>query len=191
MPGRAPAQAEEPSLPEDRYAMELSLLNRYLQNSEARSGLDIHLIYDTFAQNGNIGEHATGFRGYAEVLALTEEGDFAGALAVIENLQNSASYEAFRAYLADGEDLRARGLYAIRSLDELEAYVLARECEAQGLYELAVAYYDQCQTFFDAYDRLSSVSYTHLGACAHEKIVSWPHHRVFHHCDAPVGSGGR
>ncbi len=151
----APARAEEPSPPEDRYAMELSLLNRYLQNGEVSNGLDIHLIYDTFVQNGNIGEHATGFRGYAETLALTEEGDFAGALAVVKNLQSSDPYEAFRVYLEDGEDLRARGLYAIRPLDELETYVLARECEALGQYGQAVTYYDQCQTFFDAYDRRS------------------------------------
>ena len=149
----APARAEMPSTPEERYATELSLLNGYLQNSAARSGLDIRGIYDVFAENGNIGEHATGFRGYAEALALTEEGNFAGALAVVENLQNSASYEAFRVYLEDGEDLQARGLYAIRPLDELEAYVLARECESQGRYEQAVGYYDQCQTFFDTYDR--------------------------------------
>ena len=149
----APARAEMPASREERYATELSLLNGYLQNSAARSGLDIRGIYDVFAENGNIGEHATGFRGYAEVLALTEEGNFAGALAVVENLQNSASYEAFRAYLEDGEDLQARGLYAIRPLDELEAYVLARECESQGRYEQAVGYYDQCQTFFDTYAR--------------------------------------
>ena len=149
----APARAGMPSTPEERYATELSLLNGYLQNSAARSGLDIRGIYDVFAENGNIGEHATGFRGYAEALALTEEGNFAGALAVVENLQNSASYEAFRTYLEDGEDLCSRGLYAIRPLDELEAYVLARECEAQGRYEQAVGYYDQCQTFFDTYDR--------------------------------------
>ena len=149
----APARAEMPASREERYAQELSLLDSYLQNSATSGGLDIRGIYDVFAENGNIGEHATGFRGYAEALALTEEGNFAGALAVVENLQNSASYEAFRVYLEDGEDLQARGLYAIRPLDELEAYVLARECEAQGRYEQAVGYYDQCQTFFDAYDR--------------------------------------
>ena len=149
----APARAEMPASREERYAQELSLLDSYLQNSATSGGLDIRGIYDVFAENGNIGEHATGFRGYAEALALTEEGNFAGALAVVENLQNSASYEAFRVYLEDGEDLQARGLYAIRPLDELEAYVLARECESQGRYEQAVGYYDQCQNFFDTYDR--------------------------------------
>ena len=151
----APARAEMPASREERYAQELSLLDSYLQNSATSGGLDIRGIYDVFAENGNIGEHATGFRGYAEALALTEEGNFAGALAVVENLQNSASYEAFRVYLEDGEDLQARGLYAIRPLDELEAYVLARECESQGRYEQAAGYYDQCQMFFDAYDRLA------------------------------------
>ena len=151
----APARAEMPSTPEERYATELSLLDGYLQNSAVRSGLDIRGIYDVFAENGNIGEHATGFRGYAEVLLLIEDGDFAGARAVAESLQSSISYEAFRTYLEDGEDLQARGLYAIRPLDELEAYVLARECEAQGQYEQAAAYYDQCLMFFDAYDRLA------------------------------------
>ena len=112
-------------------------------------------IYNTFAENGNIGEHTTGFRGYAEALALIEDGDFARARAVVENLQGSTSYAAFRAYLEDGEDLRSRGLYAIRPLNELEAYMLARECEALGQYAQAASYYDQCQMFFDAYDRLS------------------------------------
>lgn len=151
----APARAEMPSSPEERYAQELSLLNSYLQNGVTSEGLDIHGIYNTFAENGNIGEHTTGFRGYAEVPLLIEDGDFAGAHAAVENLQSSVSYEAFRAYLEDGEDLQARGLYAIRPLDELEAYALARECESQGRYERAVGYYDQCQNFFDAYDRLS------------------------------------
>ena len=108
-----------------------------------------------FARNGNIGEHATGFRGYAEALTLIEEGDFARARTVVESLQSSISYAAFRAYLEDGEDLRSRGLYAIRSLNELEAYMLARECEALGQYAQAVGYYDQCLNFFDTYDRLS------------------------------------
>ena len=143
------------SSPEERYAQELSLLNSYLQNGVTSEGLDIHGIYNTFAENGNIGEHTTGFRGYAEALALIEDGDFARARAVVENLQGSTSYAAFRAYLEDGEDLRSRGLYAIRPLNELEAYMLARECEALGQYAQAASYYDQCQMFFDAYDRLS------------------------------------
>ena len=151
----APARAEMPSSPEERYAQELSLLNSYLQNGVTSEGLDIHGIYNTFAENGNIGEHTTGFRGYAEALALIEDGDFARARAVVENLQGSTSYAAFRAYLEDGEDLRSRGLYAIRPLNELEAYMLARECEALGQYAQAASYYDQCQMFFDAYDRLS------------------------------------
>ena len=150
-----PARAEMPSSPEERYAQELSLLNSYLQNGVTSEGLDIRGIYDTFARNGNIGEHATGFRGYVQALALIEDGDFAGARAAMESLQDSVSYAAFRAYLEDGEDLRSRGLYAIRPLNELEAYMLARECEAQGQYAQAVGYYDQCQNFFDAYDRLS------------------------------------
>ena len=151
----APARAEMPSSPEERYAQELSLLNSYLQNGVTSEGLDIHGIYNTFAENGNIGEHTTGFRGYAEALALIEDGDFARARAVVENLQGSTSYAAFRAYLEDGEDLRSRSLYAIRPLNELEAYMLARECEALGQYAQAASYYDQCQMFFDAYDRLS------------------------------------
>ena len=150
-----PARAEMPSSPEERYAAELSLLNSYLQNGVTSEGLDIRGIYDTFARNGNIGEHATGFRGYVQALALIEDGDFAGARAAMESLQDSVSYAAFRAYLEDGEDLRSRGLYAIRPLNELEAYMLARECEAQGQYAQAVGYYDQCLNFFDTYDRLS------------------------------------
>ena len=151
----APARAEMPSSPEERYAQELSLLNSYLQNGVTSEGLDIRGIYDTFARNGNIGEHATGFRGYVQALALIEDGDFAGARAAMESLQDSVSYAAFRAYLEDGEDLRSRSLYAIRPLNELEAYMLARECEALGQYAQAASYYDQCQMFFDAYDRLS------------------------------------
>ena len=151
----APTRAEMPSSPEERYAQELSLLNSYLQNGVTSEGLDIRGIYDMFARNGNIGEHATGFRGYAEALTLIEEGDFARARTVVESLQSSISYAAFRAYLEDGEDLRSRGLYAIRSLNELEAYMLARECEALGQYAQAVGYYDQCLNFFDTYDRLS------------------------------------
>ena len=150
-----PARAEMPSSPEERYAQELSLLNSYLQNGVMSEGLDIRGIYDTFARNGNIGEHATGFRGYVQALALIEDGDFAGARAAMESLQDSVSYAAFRAYLEDGEDLRSRGLHAIRPLNELEAYMLARECEAQGQYAQAVGYYDQCLNFFDTYDRLS------------------------------------
>lgn len=151
----APARAEMPSSPEERYAQELSLLNRYLQNSEEQSGLDIAAIRDIFLSNGNIGEHAMAFMAYADVLARIEGEDFAGARATVENLQSSASFAGFRAYLEDGEDLRNRGLYAIRPLNELEAYMLARECEAQGRYTEAIGHYDQCQTFFDSYIRRS------------------------------------
>ncbi len=150
-----PARAEMPSSPEERYAAELSLLNSYLQNSEEQSGLDIAAIRDIFLSNGNIGEHAMAFMAYADVLARIEGEDFAGARATVENLQSSASFAGFRAYLEDGEDLRNRGLYAIRPLNELEAYMLARECEAQGRYTEAIGHYDQCQTFFDSYIRRS------------------------------------
>ena len=149
----APARAEMPSTPEERYATELSLLNGYLQNSEERAGLDIGAIRDIFLANGNIGEYAMPFMAYAEVLSFVEDGDFAGARAGIENLQSSDSFASFRAYLEDGEDLHSRGLYAIRPLDELEAYVHARECEAERRYTEAIGYYDQCQTFFDSYIR--------------------------------------
>ena len=150
-----PARAEMPSSPKERYATELSLLNGYLQNSEEQSGLDIAAIRDIFLSNGNIGEHAMAFMAYADVLARIEGEDFAGARATVENLQSSASFAGFRAYLEDGEDLRNRGLYAIRPLNELEAYMLARECEAQGRYTEAIGHYDQCQTFFDSYIRRS------------------------------------
>ena len=149
----APARAEMPSTPEERYATELSLLDGYLQNSEERAGLDIGAIRDIFLANGNIGEYAMPFMAYAEVLSFVEDGDFAGARAGIENLQSSDSFASFRAYLEDGEDLHSRGLYAIRPLDELEAYVHARECEAERRYTEAIGYYDQCQTFFDSYIR--------------------------------------
>ena len=151
----APARAEMPVPVSDRYEVELDLLNRYLQrNTDDTEGLDIHAVYEEFAANGNIGEFATEFMLYAEVLCFIEDGDFAAARRGVENLQSSASFEAFRAYLRDGEELTAAGRFAIRPLDELEAYVLARECEAQGRYAEAAEYYDYCQKFFDSYSRM-------------------------------------
>ena len=151
----APARAEWPVPVSDRYEAELDLLNRYLQRStDDTEGVDIHAIYEEFAANGNIGEFATEFMLYAEVLCYIEDGDFAAARRSVENLQSSASFEAFRAYLQDGEALSAAGWFAIRPLDELEAYVLARECEAQGRYAEAAGYYDYCQKFFDSYARM-------------------------------------
>ena len=151
----AAARAEMPVPVSDRYEVELDLLNRYLQrNTDDTEGLDIHAVYEEFAANGNIGEFATEFMLYAEVLCFIEDGDFAAARRSVENLQSSASFETFRAYLQDGEELTAAGRFAIRPLDELEAYVLARECEAQGRYAEAAEYYDYCQKFFDSYSRM-------------------------------------
>ena len=151
----APARAEMPVSVSERYEVELDLLNRYLQrNTDGTEGLDIHAVYEEFAANGNIGEFATEFMLYAEVLCFIEDGDFAAARRSVENLQSSASFEAFRAYLQDGEALTAAGRFAIRPLDELEAYVLARECEAQGRYAEAAEHYDYCQKFFDSYARM-------------------------------------
>ena len=151
----APARAEMPVSVSERYEVELDLLNRYLQrNTDGTEGLDIHAVYEEFAANGNIGEFATEFMLYAEVLCFIEDGDFAAARRSVENLQSSASFEAFRTYLQDGEELTAAGRFAIRPLDELEAYVLARECEAQGRYAEAAEHYDYCQKFFDSYARM-------------------------------------
>lgn len=181
----APARAEMPVPVSDRYEVELDLLNRYLQrNTDDTEGLDIHAVYEEFAANGNIGEFATEFMLYAEVLCFIEDGDFAAARRSVENLQSSASFEAFRAYLQDVEALTAAGRFAIRPLDELEAYVLARECEAQGRYAEAAEHYDYCQKFFDSYDRRSRMQEVLTGTFA------WEIHEGYVEITRYSGDGG-
>lgn len=134
------------------------MLNAFLQKSATKEeGLNIHAIYDYFCESGNIGEYSTEFRIYAEILCLIEDEEFEQAIEKCQNLQKSSSFEAFRYYLAEGEELREKGLFAIGDVDELTAYVDGRSLENAGKLIEALNRFEICQSFFDSYDRISTI----------------------------------
>lgn len=148
-----------PSATSEMYSAQLEMLNTYLQKgSGGSSGLDIYAIHSTFEQNGNIGIFSTEFKIYTEVLCHIEEEDFEEAAEKSKNLQTSSSFIKFREYLTDSQDLQARGLFAIGTVEELNYYVAARQFESHGLYDEAMQQYDQCQRFFDSYKRMQTLS---------------------------------
>jgi len=150
------------------YDTQLILLNTYLQEgNSANASLNISLIHERIVENGNIGEHALGFRLYTEILCLLEREEYGTAVEKCLNLLTSSSFKQFRDYLNEKEDLNARGLYAIGTVEELASYVEGRVAESQGNKLDAELYYEQCQLFFDSYSRIEALDNSDQGKSLH------------------------
>ncbi len=161
------------TLAEDRdgeYLNELNMLNEYLRTygtgeiviiSELgndvkqayKPGDLIKKTYERIQRNGRIGQYAAEFEVYTNALYLLETGDYDAALREAEDLNTSASYEKFRAYIEDGSELSSYDLNAFGTTEELYSYVMARKLEAEGDGYAAMEYYDKCLRFVDARDR--------------------------------------
>ena len=88
---------------------------------------------------------------------MLEEGDYTSAKDEVFDLQYSASFDSFRTYLVDGEELHGLGLYAIGTVENLLYYTKARAYEAEGNQKMAVLNYNLCQRFMDARDRMTTL----------------------------------
>ena len=135
------------------YLAELQLLNEYMKTAGENAPVGIEKICDQIEGNGRIGEYTVEFGIYANVLRLLEAEDYTGALAEAGDLLNGSSFEEFRAYLEDGEELRSWGLYALDSVERLYSYVQGRAAEASDDWKKAVQYYSACEQFMDARTR--------------------------------------
>ena len=135
------------------YLAELQLLNEYMRTAGENAPVGIEKICDQIEGNGRIGEYTVEFGIYANVLRLLEAEDYAAALSDAGDLLNGSSFEKFRAYLADGEELRSWGLYALDSVERLYSYVQGRAAEASDDWKKAVQYYSACEQFMDARER--------------------------------------
>ena len=135
------------------YLAELQLLNEYLRTAGENAPVGIEKICDQIEGNGRIGEYTVEFGIYANVLRLLEAEDYSAALSEASDLLNGSSFEKFRAYLADGAELRSWGLYALDSVERLYSYVQGRASEANDDWKKATQYYSTCEQFMDARER--------------------------------------
>ena len=138
---------------DSEYLEELRLLNAYMKTAGENAPAGIEKICDQIEGNGRIGEYTLEFGIYANVLRLLEAEDYTGALSEAGDLLNGSSFEKFRAYLEDGEELRSWGLYALDSVERLYSYVQGRASEASNNWKRAAQYYSTCQQFMDARER--------------------------------------
>ena len=119
------------------YLAELQLLNDYMKDAGKNAPKGIEEICDQIEGNGRIGEYTVEFGIYANVLRLLEAEDYSAALSDAGDLLNGSSFEKFRAYLEDGEELRSWGLYALDSVERLYSYVQGRASEANNDWKKA------------------------------------------------------
>ena len=142
------------------YLSELEMLNAYMKKPDEQDAVNIQSICDLFEVNGINGEFSIEFELYANILRMLEEGDYTSAKDEVSDLHYTASFDSFRTYLMDGEELRSLGLYAIGTVENLLYYTTARAYEAEGNQKMAVLNYNLCQRFMDARDRMIKLQET-------------------------------
>lgn len=151
------AISESASELDKEYLSELEMLNAYMRNPDEQDEVSIQSICDLFEVNGINGEFSIEFELYANILRFLEEGDYTSAKDEVFDLQYTASFDSFRTYLVDGEELHSLGLYAIGTVENLLYYTRARAYEAEGNQKMAVLNYNLCQRFMDARDRMTTL----------------------------------
>ena len=133
------------------YIADLQLLNEYMRAAGENAPKSIDEIFKPIKSINGIGEYNVEFGIYARVLRWLEAEDYSAALSDAGYLLNNGVFEEFRAYLEDGEELRAWGLDALDSVERLYSYVQGRavEARARNEWEKAAQYYSACEQLWN------------------------------------------
>lgn len=127
----------------ERYDATISELRRYFIGEATMTADELSSAFDGLGSY----QHSVSFSLYTRVLRDAEAEIFTDAHLWIHQLRRN---EAFCAYVADEDN-------SLAPVDAVESYLLARQAQAEGRTDEAIACYAECITLLDSNARLNAL----------------------------------